>query len=135
MGFLLALPWVLRVLHLSALSTGIESNLPDALDGFQTASDTASYIWKLLGPASNHWLLIPAGIGLIWAFIKRQRVTFGVWTVACAILALPWSVALKPFRPDHFAITFFLPLSLLRDGLSGKRVFCCQNGSSEAGSP
>lgn len=112
LGFLLALPWVLRVLNLSALNTGIESNLPDALNGFQAASDTAPYIWKLLGPASNHWLLVPAGIGLIWACIKRQRITFVVWTVVCAILALPWSVALKPFRPDHFAITFFLPLSL-----------------------
>ncbi|MBG0788327.1 MAG: hypothetical protein H0S79_24825 [Anaerolineaceae bacterium] len=112
LGLLLALPWVLRVLHLSALSTGLESNLPDVLNGFQSATDTAPYIWKLLGPASNHWLLIPAGIGLIWAFIKRRRVVFGVWTVLCAILALPWSVALKPFRPDHFAITFFLPLSL-----------------------
>ena len=54
----------------------------------------------------------PAGIGLLWAFIKRQRAAFGIWTLVCAILALPWSVALKPFRPDHFAITFFLPLSL-----------------------
>ena len=112
LGFLLALPWVWRVLRLSALGTGIESNLPAALDDFQAASDTATYIWKLLGPASNHWLLIPAAIGLVWAFIKRQRVAFGVWTAACAILALPWSLALKPFRPDHFAITFFLPLAL-----------------------
>ena len=112
LGLLLALPWVWRMLHLSALSIGLESNLPSALDGFQAASGTASYIWKLLGPTSNYWLLLPAGIGLLWTFIKRQRVAFGIWTLVCAILTLPWSVALKPFRPDHFAITFFLPLSL-----------------------
>jgi len=111
-GLILAIPWVLRVLRLSALSSGLESNLPTASEGFQAAADTASYIWKLLGPTSNHWLLVPAGIGLIWALIKRERVAFGVWAVACAILASPWSVALKPFRPDHFAIAFFLPLSL-----------------------
>lgn len=112
LGALLASPWIFRMLQLSSLRTGVESNLPAALDSFQAASDTAAYIWKLLGPASNHWLLLPAGIGLVWAFIKRQRVAFGIWTVVCAILALPWGLALKPFRPDHFAITFFLPLSL-----------------------
>ena len=112
LGFLLALPWVWRMLHLSALNAGVQSNLPTALDGFQAASDTATYIWKLLGPASNHWLLIPAAIGLIWALIKRRRVAFVVWTVVCAILASPWSLTIHPFRPDHFAITFFLPLSL-----------------------
>jgi len=112
LGFLLALPWVWRMLHLSALNAGVQSNLPTALDGFQAASDTATYIWKLLGPASNHWLLIPAATGLIWALIKRRRVAFVVWTVVCAILASPWSLTIHPFRPDHFAITFFLPLSL-----------------------
>jgi len=112
LGLLLALPWTWRMLRLSSLNTGIESNLPNVLDGFQVASETVTYIWKLLGPASNHWLLVPAAIGLIWALISRQRVAFGVWAVVCAILASPWSLALKPFRPDHFAITFFLPLAL-----------------------
>lgn len=112
LGLLLALPWVWRMLQLSALATGIQSNLSTALDGLQTAVDSASYIWKLLGPASNHWLLVPAAIGLVWASIKRQRVVFGVWAIVCAVLATPWSLTLKPFRPDHFAITFFLPLAL-----------------------
>ena len=112
LGFLVALPWVWRMLRLSALNTGVQSNLPTALDGFQAASDTATYIWKLLGPASNHWLLIPAAVGLIWALITRRRVALVVWTVVCAILASPWSLTIHPFRPDHFAITFFLPLAL-----------------------
>jgi hypothetical protein len=33
------------------------------------------------------------------------------------VLALPWGVALRPFRPDHFAIVLFLPLTLLASWL------------------
>ena len=112
LGLLIALPWVWRMLRLSALSTGIESNLPTSLANLQAASGTASYIWDLLGPASNHWLLLPAGIGLVWALVKRKQTAFALWTVLCALLTLPWSIVLRPFRPDHFAIILFLPLSL-----------------------
>jgi len=112
LGLLIALPWIWRMLRLSALSTGIQSNLPTSLTDLQAASGTASYIWKLLGPASNHWLLLPAGIGLVWALVKQKQTPFAIWTVICALLALPWSIVLRPFRPDHFAIILFLPISV-----------------------
>ncbi len=112
LGLLIALPWIGRMLRLSALSTGIQSNLPTSLTDLQAASGTASYIWKLLGPASNHWLLLAAGIGLVGALVKRKQTPFAIWTVICALLALPWSIVLRPFRPDHFAIILFLPVSV-----------------------
>jgi hypothetical protein len=112
LGLLAALPWVWRMLRLSSLSAGLQSNLPTSSSALEAASGNAAYIWKLLGPTSNYWLLLPAGLGLVWACIKRKRITFGLWTVICALLALPWSVALRPFRPDHFAIILFLPLAI-----------------------
>jgi hypothetical protein len=112
LGLLAALPWVWRVLRLSSLGAGLQSNLPTSTSALEAASGNAAYIWKLLGPTSNYWLLLPAGLGLVWACVKRKQSAFGLWTVTCALLALPWSVVLRPFRPDHFAIILFLPLAI-----------------------
>ena len=77
-----------------------------------SGSGNWEYIWKLLGPASNHWLLLPAGVGLLIALVRRKTVPFGIWSVVLAILTLPWSVSIQPFRADHFAIVLFLPVAL-----------------------
>ena len=108
MGLLLAMPWLLRVAHYSTLSTGIESNLGTIING----SSSAAYIWKLLGPVSNYALLFPAVIGLALVLADRKPTTFSIWSLLLAILALPWSINLRPFRPDHFAIVIFLPVTL-----------------------
>ena len=108
LGLLLALPWLLRVAHFSTLSTGIESNLGTIVNG----SSTAAYIWKLLGPASNYALLIPAVIGLALALTKKIPSAFSLWSLILAIFALPWTFNLQPFRADHFAIVLFLPVAL-----------------------
>ncbi len=112
-GLVLAAPWLLRVAHFSSLSSGVASNLPISEASLEASADTAHYIWQLLGPAGNHWLLAAAGLGLVWAIIRRKQTAFWLWTVVCALLALPWSIVLKPFRPDHFAIVLFLPVTLL----------------------
>ena len=93
-GLLLALPWLLRVAHYSPLSSGIESNLGTIVNG----SSTAAYIWKLLGPASNYALLIPAVIGLALALTKKIPTAFSLWSLILAIFALPWTFNLQPFR-------------------------------------
>lgn len=108
LGLLLALPWLIRVARYSVLSTGIESNI----GGIANGSSSGSYIWKLLGPASDHVLLVLAFIGLALALIKRKQTALGAWSVALAVLSLPWSIILRPFRPDHFAIVMFLPVAL-----------------------
>jgi hypothetical protein len=121
LGSLLALPWLLRVAHYSALSTGISSNFAALTNG----SGNAAYIWKLLGPLSNQILLIPAIIGLVIALVKLKQSAFAIWSLFLAILALPWSINLRPFRADHFAIVLFLPVTLWAGWLfwqTGRRV-------------
>ena len=108
LGFLLALPWLLRVAHYSALSVGVESNFASLVNG----SGNAAYIWKLLGPASNYALLVPAIIGLVIALARSKYSTFSIWSLIVAVLILPWSINLRPFRADHFAIIIFLPVAL-----------------------
>lgn len=108
LGLLLALPWLLRVAHYSSLGTGIESNLVTIVSG----SSTASYIWKLLGPASNYALLVPAIIGLALALTKKIPSALSIWSLFLVVFALPWTFNLRPFRPDHFAIVLFLPVTL-----------------------
>jgi hypothetical protein len=111
-GLLMAAPWLWRVAHYSASRPGIDSNLPESLEMVITGGG-GNYVWQLLGPASNHWLLLPAGLGLVIALILQRRVSFALWSLALAALALPWGLALRPFRPDHFAIVLFTPITLL----------------------
>ncbi|MCB2214116.1 hypothetical protein KQH50_01850 [bacterium] len=112
LGLALAAPWLLRVVRFSSLNTGVQSNLPASISSVLESPETARYIWQLLGPASNHWLLLPAAAGLIWSLVRKERIAFGIWTILLALLTLPWSLTLKPFRPDHFAIVLFLPVIL-----------------------
>ena len=112
LGLLLAAPWLWRVAQYSASRPGIDSNLPESLETVITGGG-GNYVWQLLGPTSNHWLLLPAGLGLVVALLLRRSVSFALWSLALAALTLPWGVALRPFRPDHFAIVLFLPLTLL----------------------
>ncbi len=111
-GLALAAPWLLRVARYSILSTGLQSNLPESLEAVLNGSGDGNYIWKLLGPASNHWLLLPAGVGLVLGIIRRKTLPFALWTGTLALLTLPWSLTVEPFRSDHFAIVSFLPVSL-----------------------
>jgi hypothetical protein len=111
-GLLMAAPWLWRVAQYSASRPGIASNLPESLETLITG-EGGDYVWQLLGPASNHWLLLLAGLGLVMALILRRNVSFALWSLALAALALPWGLALRPFRPDHFAIVLFLPVALL----------------------
>jgi len=110
-GVILAAPWLVRVQKFSTASTGVGVNLPDSFETILT-SGRWGYIWELLGPAGSHWLLVPAGIGLIWALIQGKKLHLALWTLILCLLTLPWSFTLRPFRPDHFAIVLFLPAVL-----------------------
>lgn len=111
-GIMLALPWLARVVKYSTASTGVGLSFPDS---FQTVANSSQweYIWQLLSPVSNQWMLLPAGVGLLWAIIKGKKIHFSLWALILGILTLPWSFTLRPFRPDHFAIVLFLPAVLL----------------------
>lgn len=111
-GLILAAPWMARVARFSTASTGVGANFPESFSTL-LSSNQWDYIWKLLGPASNQWLLVPAGIGLVWFLIKGKKIHFGIWALFLGLMTLPWSFTLRPFRPDHFAIVLFLPIVLL----------------------
>jgi hypothetical protein len=112
LGLLLALPWLWRVAQYTYSSAGIQTNLPES---FSAAFSRGSwdYTWQLLGPTSNHWLLLPAAAGLVLALTKRHTLSIGLWSLALMLMALPWGLSLAPFRPDHFVIVLFLPITLL----------------------
>jgi hypothetical protein len=112
LGLFLAATWLLRVWRYAGTSSGIQSRLPETLDTILSGGGGWDYIWQLLGPASNHWLLLPAGIGALIALLRRKEVSFALWSFVLGALALPWTVELRPFRPDHFAIVLFLPVSI-----------------------
>lgn len=111
-GLLLAAPWLGRVAEFSASNPRVDTSFPESVTTLLT-SGGAGYIWQLLGPVSNQWLLLPAGLGLLLAIIKRCNLGFALWSLSLALMALPWGVTLRPFRPDHFAIVLFIPLVLL----------------------
>ncbi len=112
LGLLLAGPWLLRVVRLSVPTPGVGVNLPGSTGEILNGSGSWDYIFQLLGPTSNHWLLLAAVLGLILALVKLKCVSLALWTLILAVMSLPWTFVLRPFRPDHFAIVLFLPVAL-----------------------
>ncbi len=110
LGLLLALPWLLRVLQFYPGQPKVSAALPESLDGL--INGDIGYIWQLLGPTSNHWLLLVAGIGVILGVIHKKNLGFVLWSMLIALMSVPWGIRFNPFRPDHFVIISFLPLVL-----------------------
>lgn len=111
-GLVMAAPWLLRMAQSTISDLMFETNLPESANSFLN-SDSLKYIWQLLSPSSNHWLLVPAGFGLLIVLIQRNKLGFSLWSITLAAMTLPWGLNLRPFRPDHFAIVLFLPIALL----------------------
>lgn len=113
LGTAIALPWLLRVARYSSAGTGISSNLPESLSGLFTETGQYDYITNLLGPISNHVLIPVALVGLILALVLRKsNSAFGIWSLFLGLATLPNTLTLRPFRPDHFAIILYLPITL-----------------------
>jgi hypothetical protein len=75
--------------------------------------DYLAYLWRLLGPDRNHFLLFLAIPGLVITLFKKRTLVFGFWTITLALITLPFGIHVAPFRPDHTAIVLFLPTALL----------------------
>jgi hypothetical protein len=112
LGLLLALPWLLRVLQFYPGQPNLSAALPETLEGLINTVGDGGYIWQLLGPTSNHWLLLVAGIGIILGVIHKKNFGFALWSLLIALMSAPWGIRLSPFRPDHFVIISFLPVTL-----------------------
>ncbi len=113
LGTAIALPWLLRVARYSSAGTGISSNLPGSISAIFTETGQYDYITNLLGPISNHILIPVALVGLILALVLRKsNSAFGIWSLFLGLATLPNTLTLRPFRPDHFAIILYLPITL-----------------------
>jgi Family of unknown function (DUF6541) len=114
LGFIFALPWLLRMWRFTQTFTSIGTLLP-TLDAVERAyfPNYIPYLWKLLGPFHNHLLLFLAIPGLVMAIWRKWTRPFGIWALILSLLSMPWMIQIAPFRPDHAAIVLFLPVSLL----------------------
>ncbi len=111
-GLILALPWLVHMAKSTSSDLMLETSLPENVDSIIN-SGVLNYTWQLLSPVSNHWLFLPAALGLLIALFKRKTWGFSLWALILTGMTLPWGLNLRPFRPDHFAIVLFIPLTLL----------------------
>lgn len=70
------------------------------------------YLFHLLGPWRNYFLLAGALVGCFWALRDSRLRAIAVWGLILSLGILSWGFRLFPFRPDHFAIILFLPACL-----------------------
>lgn len=115
LGFLLALPWVLRVFQYNQGSITLQVNLTADAPDKVYFSNYLNYLWYLAGPRRNYYLLLLGLLGALLTLLPRQAPAsrrLAAWWLAVILLTLPWGLRLGPFRPDHFAIVWFLPASL-----------------------
>jgi hypothetical protein len=117
-GALLALPWVWRTLVYSVGSISLEVTLPVELGGSGISTSYATYLWALLGPQRNHWLLLLGALGLLLMLIRPSKGTdvverlFWVWSLLVVLGCLPLGINLAPFQPHHMVMVVFLPVVL-----------------------
>lgn len=110
-GALLAAPWLARAWQLGSRLAALQFPTAESANPAALQSTLA-----LLGPLRSHLLFALAGGGLILALIRPGLRIVAVWAGMLALLALPGSPRLDPFRPDQVAITLYLPASLLAAG-------------------
>ncbi len=112
LGFILSLPWLVRVFQYSGIALAIDVVLPKEIGGNGFSTEYASYLWYLAGPQRNYWFLLLGGVGLLLGFWQRRCRQFAVWAGLLAIGSLPIGFKLPPFRQDHLVIIVFLPAAI-----------------------
>lgn len=114
LGFFLASPWLYRIWIFaeSAIRVGVVDPTVEAVETTYFPN-YLSYLWRLLGPRRNHFLLFLAVPGLVLSLIRNRTRLFGLWTLFLVLISLPWGFSLAPFRPDHAVIVMFLPTAIL----------------------
>jgi len=108
-GVVLVIPWIFYVLDLSDsfLGFSVVSPLADSVEG------DWKYYLNLAGPLQNQILFGLALPGLVLAWLKPRSRPLALWTTLIVLLALPFGLRIRPFRPDHMIIILYLPASLL----------------------
>lgn len=108
-GVVIILPWLIRSLvqRGALLGMSVVSPLADSVGG------DWKYYLSLAGPTQNHVLFLLAVPGLALAWWNRRSRPLALWATIITLMALPFGLRIKPFRPDHMIIVLFLPASLL----------------------
>lgn len=108
-GVVPVIPWIFYVLDQSNSLIGLSvvSPLADSVAGDWT------YYLSLSGPLQNQILFGSALPGLLLAWLKPRSRPLALWVTLIVLLALPFGLRVRPFRPDHMIIILFLPASLL----------------------
>jgi hypothetical protein len=114
LGFLAAGPWLYRMWGYAQARVDVVTIQPnlESIDALYFP-DYLPYLWRLLGPDRNQFMLFAALPGLIISLLRKQTRAFGVWTIVLVLLSLPAGFYVAPFRPDHGAIVLFMPTALL----------------------
>jgi len=111
-GLALIAPWLLTIRSSAEKYVGV------ALTPFGPSMDQVyfpgyvEYLFHLLGPWRNYFLLAGALLGCFWALRDSGIRAIAVWGLILSLGILSWGFRLFPFRPDHFAIILFLPACL-----------------------
>jgi hypothetical protein len=112
-GFLIVLPWLLRVFINTRMTLGVSTNLPAEIGMLFNNQDQWQYLWYLLGDKGGYVVLFGSILGLALAFTRSKYRELAGWGTILSVLALPRGLSLGSFRFDHFAIVLFLPLVIL----------------------
>ena len=111
-GLVLIAPWLLTI------RSSAEKYLGAALTPSGPPLDQiyfqgyVEYLFHLLGPWRNYFLLAGALAGCLWALRDSRLRAIAVWGLILSLGVVSWGFRLFPFRPDHFAIIMFMPASL-----------------------
>ncbi len=111
-GGILALPWLWRVWQYSKAFVSVEITATAADFSQHYANDYLQYYWNLVGPYRSHVIFLVGICGLFLFGWKKEARGAALWSLLFILVSLPWGISLKPFRPDHGAILFFLPAGL-----------------------
>jgi hypothetical protein len=108
-GTLIALPWLIHVIQLTARYFDIEIVSPTQSIDEAYSGGYLDYLVFLLGPYRSH---VVHGLGLLGLGLlgwKQKVRPFTLFIVVFGLFSLPWGINLAPFRPDHGVILAFLP--------------------------
>jgi hypothetical protein len=111
-GLVLIVPWLLTI------RSSAEKYVGAALTPSGSSMDQVyfpgyvEYLFHLLGPWRNYFLLAGALVGCFWALRDLRIRAIAAWGLLLSLGVLSWGFRLLPFRPDHFAIILFLPACL-----------------------
>jgi hypothetical protein len=111
-GLVLIVPWLLTIRSSAEKYAGLvlsPSGPPMDQIYFQ---GYVEYLFHLLGPWRNYFLLGGALAGCFWGLRDSRIRALTVWGLLLSLGILSWGFRLSPFRPDHFAIILFLPACL-----------------------